>query len=134
MRRSKSGISGSRFVRRERSSCKAKKAGGRRVCFAQLILKLLNTRSQQSHVNLRVSRIPVAKVSRRKHHSFLVESLGRRNRGALGGEIYSLGESCRHQVGQQGTTIPTLECRPAKIDVVDLDALLDDVFCHARQK
>ena len=117
-----------------RSSCKAKKAGRRLVCFAQLIPKLLNTRSQQSRVNLRVSGIHVAKVSGRKHDSFLVESLGRGNGGTLGGEKYSFSESRRHQVGQEGTTVPSLECGPAKIDVVDFDSLLDDVLCHAFQK
>jgi hypothetical protein len=49
-------------------------------------LKLLNTRSQQPRVNLRVNCIRVAKISRCKHDSFLVEDLGRGNRRALGGE------------------------------------------------
>src|SRR5271170_5419417 len=43
-----------RIVRHERSSRKAKKASGRDLGFAQLLLKLLNSRGQQSHVNLGV--------------------------------------------------------------------------------
>jgi len=65
------------FVRRERSNCQAKKTGGDGVCFAKFLLKLLNTRSQQPRVNLRVNFIRVAKISRCKHNSFLVEDLGR---------------------------------------------------------
>src|SRR5208283_2076429 len=42
------------FVAREWSSRQAKKAGGRHFCLAQLLLKLLNYRGQQAHVNLRV--------------------------------------------------------------------------------
>src|SRR5580700_9320538 len=44
-----------RIGRRERSSRQAKKAGGRNLCVAELLLKLLNSRVQQSDVNLRVS-------------------------------------------------------------------------------
>src|SRR6266566_5805933 len=73
------------FVRRERSNCQAKKTSGDRVCFAKFLLKLLNTRSQQPRVNLRVNWIRVAKISRCKHDTFLVEDLGRGNRRALGG-------------------------------------------------
>src|SRR5271156_5672258 len=102
------------IVRRERSGRKAKKASGRDLFFAQLLLKLLNSRSQQLHVNLRVRWIPVAKVSRRKHEGFLVQSFSRRNRGALGWEKCSLGESSLHETCQQATAIPTLECRAAK--------------------
>src|SRR5882762_863760 len=86
------------FVRRERSNCQAKKTSGDRVCFAKFLLKLLNTRSQQPRVNLRVNWIRVAKISRCKHDSFLVEDLGRGNRRALGGEKYSLCESRTYQV------------------------------------
>src|SRR5580700_3035421 len=88
-----------RFVPRERSSRQAKKASRCRFCFTQLLLKLLNSRAQQSHVNLRVSWIPVAKISRGKHYRLLVENLGRGNCGALRGEKYSLGESSTHQMG-----------------------------------
>src|SRR5882762_3614074 len=86
------------FVRRERSNCQAKKTSGDRVCFAKFLLKLLNTRSQQPCVNLRVNCIRVAKISRCKHNSFLVEDLGRGNRRALGGEKYSLCESRTYQL------------------------------------
>src|SRR5450631_905292 len=85
-------------------------------------------------MNLRAIRIGVAEVSRCKHDGSLVENLGRGNSGALGGEKYRLSESSTNQVDQQGRTIPTLECRPAKIYVVDLDSLGDDVFCQAFQK
>src|ERR1700735_2650271 len=88
----------SRIVRRERSNCHAKKAGRRRICFAQLLPKLLDPRSQQSHVNFRVSCILVGELSRRKPHGFLIESIGRRNRGSLGWEKYSLRETCLHQM------------------------------------
>src|SRR6266481_1795817 len=122
------------FVRRERSNCQAKKTSGDGVCFAKFLLKLLNTRSQQPCVNLRVNCIRVAKISRCEHHGLIVEDLGRGNEGALGGKKYSLCESCTHQVHHQGTAIPTLECWPAKIHVVDLDSLRDDVLCQALQK
>jgi hypothetical protein len=46
----------------------------------------------------RVSWIRVAKISRCKHDGFLVENLGRGNRGAFGGEKYSLCESRTNQV------------------------------------
>ena len=52
---------------------------------------------QQPHVGSRVSWIHAAKVSRREHYGFLVESPGGRNDGALGGGKCSLGESCAHQ-------------------------------------
>src|SRR4029077_17841097 len=107
-----------RFVGRGWSSSEAEKASGRRLCFAQLIAKLLNGGSQQSRVHLRVSGIHVAKVTGRKHDGFLVESLGRGNGGALGGEKYSFSESRSHQVRQEGTAVPSLECGPAEIDVV----------------
>src|SRR6202051_1324006 len=84
-----------RFVGRGRSSREAEKASGRRLCFAQLVAKLLNRGSQQSRRDLRVSRIHVAKVAGRKHDGFLVESLGRGNGGTLRGEKYSLSESRR---------------------------------------
>ncbi len=89
---------GSRFVRREWSNCQAKKSGGDRFRFAKFLPKLLNRRSQQPRVNLRVNCIRVAKISRCKHDSFLVEDLGRGNRRALGGEKYSLCESRTYQV------------------------------------
>src|SRR6266404_320412 len=116
----------SRFVRRERSNCQAKKTSRDRVCFAQFLPKLLNGRSQQPRVNLRMNCVRVAKISRCKHDSFLVENLGRRNGGALGGKKYSLCKSGTHQVDQQGTVIPTLKCWAAKIHVVDLDSLRDN--------
>src|SRR5580704_18651517 len=78
--------------------------------------------------------IHVAKVAGREHDGFLVESLGRGNGGALGGEKYSLSESRRHQVGQEGTAVPSLEYRPPKIDVVDFNTLVDNVLCHTSQK
>jgi len=81
-----------------------------------------------------MSGIHVAKVAGRKHDGFFVESLGRGNGGALGGEKYSFSESRRHQVGQEGTAVPSLECGPAKIDVVDLDTILDDALRQAFQK
>jgi len=80
-------------------------------------------------MNARVSWIGVPKISRRKHDGFLVENLGRGNGGALGGKTYRLCESPTNQVDQQGTAIPTLECWPAKIHIVDLDSLRDDVLC-----
>ena len=43
------------FVLRERSNCQAKKTSRHRVRFAQFLPKLLNSRSQQPRVNLRVS-------------------------------------------------------------------------------
>ena len=43
-----------RFAGQDRSRRQAKKSGGRCLGFAQLFPKLLDTRSQQSHVNLRV--------------------------------------------------------------------------------
>src|ERR1700675_2837433 len=81
-----------------------------------------------------MSGIHVAKVAGRKHDGLLVESLGRGNGGALGGEKCSFSESRRHQVGQEGTAVPSLECGPATIGVVDFDTSLDDVLCHAFQK
>src|ERR1700680_310500 len=45
------------FVRRDRSKGQAKKTSGRRFCFAQVPLKLLNCRSQQSQINVRVNGI-----------------------------------------------------------------------------
>src|SRR5882724_1253885 len=86
------------LVRHERSNCQAKKTSGDGVCFAKFLLKLLNTRSQQPRVNLRVNCIRVAKISRCKHNSFLVDVLGRGNRRALGGEKYSLCESRTYQL------------------------------------
>src|SRR5580658_4473258 len=67
------------FIRLERCYCQAKKTGRRRFCSAQLALKLLNSRSQQLQMNLRVNRIGVPKISRRKHDGFLVKNLGRGN-------------------------------------------------------
>src|SRR6266550_3459361 len=122
------------FVRRERSNCQAKKTSGDQVCFAKFLLKLLNTRSQQPRVNLRVNCIRVAKISRCKHDGLLIEDFRRGNGRALGGEKYRFCESGTHQVDQQGTAIPILECRPAKIYVVDLDALRDNVLRQAFQK
>jgi hypothetical protein len=103
-----------RFVGRERSSREAEKASGRRLCFAQVIAKLLNAGSQQSRVDLRVSGIQVAKVTGRKHDGFLVESLAWGNVGALGSKKYSFSESCRYQVGQEGMTVPSLEWGPRR--------------------
>src|SRR5580698_4840339 len=85
-------------------------------------------------MNLRVNWIGVAEVSWCKHDSFLIENFGRRNNGTLRGEKYRLCESCANQVNQQGTAIPTLECQPAKIHVVDLDSLRDEVLAQAFQK
>src|SRR5260370_2739458 len=119
------------FVGRGRSSREAEKSSGRRVRFAQLSPKLLNGGSQQSRVNLGMSGVHVAKISGRGYDSFLVESFGRGNGGARGGGEYGVRESRRHQLGQEGRAVPTLESRPAKIDVVDFDALFDDVLCHA---
>src|ERR1700682_418542 len=76
----------------------------------------------------------MAKEARGKHDGFLVESFGGWNGGTLGGEKYGFSESRRHQGSQERTAGPSLECRPAKIDVVDFDALLDDVLRHAFQK
>src|SRR5580692_9413803 len=92
-----------RFTRLERCNCQAEKTGGRRLRFAQLPLKLLNSRSQQPQVNVGVSCIGVPKISRRKHDGFLVKNLSRRNGGALGGKTYRLCESRANQVDQQGT-------------------------------
>src|SRR3984893_8781078 len=85
-------------------------------------------------MNVRVKGIGVVEVSRCKHNGFLVENLSRGNRGALGGEKYRLCESLTNQLDHQGTAIPTLECWPAKIHVVDLDSLRDDVLRQAFQK
>src|ERR1700722_3730120 len=85
-----------RLVRSERSGRQTKKANRRRGFFAHLLLKLLNSRSQQSHVNLGVSSVTVAKISRRKHHGFLVERFGRRDYETVGVERSGLGESCTH--------------------------------------
>src|SRR4029077_17678261 len=115
-----------RFAGRRRSSREAEKTSGRRVGFTQFIPNLLNTGSQQSRMNLRVRRVDVTKVAGRKHDGFLVDGLIRGNGGALGWEKYSFSESRRHQVGQEGTTVPSLECRPANIDGIDFDARLDD--------
>jgi hypothetical protein len=52
------------FIRLERSNCQAKKTGGGRFRFAKFLPKLLNGRSQQARVNLRVNCIGVAKISR----------------------------------------------------------------------
>src|SRR5450755_2076407 len=89
----------SRFVRRERGSCQAIEASRRGVRLTQFIPILLNTRSQQSRVNLRVRGIDVAKVSGCQHDGFLVESLVRGNSRTLGREKYDVGKSCRDQVG-----------------------------------
>src|SRR5580658_4499251 len=124
----------SRLLGRERSNSQAEKTSGRRVPFTQLIPKLLNTGSQQSRVNLRVRLIHVAEVSRRKHDRFLVESLRWRDGRPLRGEKYRLGQSRGNQMSQQGGAVPTLERRPAKIQIVDLDALLDDVLRQAFEK
>src|SRR5260370_496492 len=57
--------------------------------------------------------INAAKIPRRKPNGFLVESHGRGNGGALGGKKHRVGESRTHQVDEQSTAIPTLECWPA---------------------
>ncbi len=88
----------SRFVRRERSNCQAKKTGDHRFRYTKFLPKLLHGRSQQPGVNLRVNCIRVAKISRCKHHGLIVEGLGRGNIGPLEGETYSLGKSGTHQV------------------------------------
>ena len=85
-------------------------------------------------MNLRVIRIHVAEDSRREHNGFLVKRLGRGNGGAICGEQHSLSKSRVHQVGWQGAAIPTLERGAAKIDVVDLDSLFDDVLRQACRK
>src|SRR5580704_14836297 len=74
----------SRFVRRERSGCEAKKASRHHLCFTELLLKLFTTRSQQSHMDLRVLLIHMAKIPGREDHGLLVEGLGGRNSGSLG--------------------------------------------------
>src|SRR4029077_17822407 len=56
-----------RLVADKRRNSQAEKTGGRRVPFAHLIPKLLNSGSQQARVNLRVRLIHVAEVSRRKY-------------------------------------------------------------------
>src|SRR5580704_4776579 len=122
------------FIRCERSDGDAEKTSGCRFGFPKVSLKLLNCRIQQLQMNVGVSGFGVAEVSRCKHNGFLVENLGGWNSGALGWEKYRLCESITNQLRQQSTVIPTLECRPAKIHVVDLDALPDDVFCQAFQK
>src|ERR1700760_2397592 len=65
------------FVRLEWSNVWAKETSGRRFFFAKGPPKLLNCRSQQSQMNVRVHWIGVAEVPRRKHDGFLVENLGR---------------------------------------------------------
>src|ERR1700722_7844437 len=85
-------------------------------------------------MNLRVNGIGVAEVPRCKHNGLLIKNLGRGNRKTLGGEKYRLCESCANQMDEQGATIPTLECWPAKIYVVDLDPLCDDILRQAFQK
>src|SRR2546422_2936940 len=86
------------LVWRERSNRQAKKASGRRLRFAKFLLQLLNARSQQSQVNLRVKWIRVGKISRSKHDGFLVENLGRRNGRAARREKDSFRESRTDQV------------------------------------
>ncbi len=76
----------------------------------------------------------MAKISRRKHQRFFVERFGGRNRSVLRGEVHRLGESFADQVSEHSAAIPTFKRRPAKIDVVDLDAFVDHVFAQARKK
>jgi hypothetical protein len=112
-----------RFVGRGRSSREAEKASGPRLCFAQLIANLLNGGSQQSRVALRVSGIHVAKVAGRKHDGLLVESLCRGNgQGPCRGKI-QLQRIPQTPGGPGGYGGPKSRMRPAKIDVVDFDAL-----------
>ena len=85
-------------------------------------------------MNLQVGCIRVGKQSRRKNDGLLMEYFGRGNGGAFGGKKYSLCESRTHQVDLELTAIPTLECWSAKIYIIDLDSLRDDVLCQVFQK
>src|ERR1700761_510789 len=85
-------------------------------------------------MNLRVSGISMAEISWCKHNGFLIENLSRRDRIARSWKKYSLCETIADQLDEQSTAIPILKCWSAKIDIVDLDSLRDNILSQTFQK
>src|SRR4029077_6145968 len=114
---------GSKRGRRE-----AEDANRRSDGLSQFVAKLLDGCSHHLAVDLRMSVINVAEVSRREYNSSFVQELGRGAWFVFGREPDSFGESRVHQVRQESLVIPSGEGWPAKFHKVDFNSVPDDIL------
>jgi hypothetical protein len=97
-------------------------------------VKLLNTRSEHLHVNLRMSGIDVSEVSGCEYDSSFVKGLSRGNGYSFGGEPNSFGQPRLHQARQERLVIPAREGWSPNLREVDFYSLPNDIFCQSLEK